>query len=93
MVCDILEVSALIVLSTDLSADFMRDVQEFAKILYVAGATELESRKVGHADPNTDFNPYQLMVHANGACVELLFWSIREESGEFVFFYFYKIYF
>ncbi|BFZ04518.1 hypothetical protein BsWGS_07556 [Bradybaena similaris] len=66
----------------DLSADFMKEVQEFAKQLFLAGQSDLESKPSNHTfhERLTDFNPYQLLVHANGACVDLLFWSIREES-------------
>lgn len=61
----------------------MKEVQEFAKQLYLAGQSDLESKPSAHnfSERLTDFNPYQLLVHANGACVDLLFWSIREESG------------
>ncbi|XP_012945848.1 phosphatidylinositol 4-kinase alpha, partial [Aplysia californica] len=66
----------------DLSADFMNEVQEFVKVLYRAGQSDLENRPASHGQQErlTDFNPYQLMVYANGACVDLMFWSIREES-------------
>ena len=55
----------------------------------MAGQAELQSKpsassgmSVGGGEHKiTEFNPYQLLVHANGACVDLLFWSIKEESG------------
>uniref|UniRef100_A0A2C9JIA0 1-phosphatidylinositol 4-kinase n=1 Tax=Biomphalaria glabrata TaxID=6526 RepID=A0A2C9JIA0_BIOGL len=66
----------------DLPADFMKEVQDFVKGLYQAGQADLDSKPSNHnlREKLTDFNPYQLLVHANGACVDLLFWSIREES-------------
>ncbi|XP_059147060.1 phosphatidylinositol 4-kinase alpha-like [Physella acuta] len=66
----------------DLPVEFMKEVQDFVKGLYQAGQFDLESKPSNHAlkEKLTDFNPYQLLVHANGACVDLLFWSIREES-------------
>ena len=71
---------------SDLSQDFTKEVQEFCKVLYRAGHSDLEGRLASHGlhDKGTDFNPYQLMVHANGAVVDLLVWSIREESGKTV---------
>ena len=74
---------------TDLSTAFMKEVQDFVKSLYMAGQAELQSKpsssgiSVGGGEHKlTEFNPYQLLVHANGACVDLLFWSIKEESGK-----------
>ncbi|KAK3796327.1 hypothetical protein RRG08_021349 [Elysia crispata] len=72
----------------DLSPSFMKEVQDFVKSLYMAGQAELQSKpsassgmSVGGGEHKiTEFNPYQLLVHANGACVDLLFWSIKEES-------------
>ncbi|KAH9492192.1 Phosphatidylinositol 4-kinase alpha [Bulinus truncatus] len=66
----------------DLPAEFMKEVQDFVKGLFQAGQSDLESKPSNHnfKEKLTDFNPYQLLVHANGACVDLLFWSIREES-------------
>ncbi|GFO06729.1 phosphatidylinositol 4-kinase alpha-like, partial [Plakobranchus ocellatus] len=73
----------------DLPTTFMKEVQDFVKSLYVAGQAELQSKPSAASSSSsasagehriTEFNPYQLLVHANGACVDLLFWSIREES-------------
>ncbi|RUS74514.1 hypothetical protein EGW08_017721 [Elysia chlorotica] len=71
----------------DLPTCFMKEVQDFVRGLYMAGQAELQSKPSGAGisagggeNRLTEFNPYQLLVHANGACVDLLFWSIREES-------------
>ncbi|XP_041348000.1 phosphatidylinositol 4-kinase alpha-like [Gigantopelta aegis] len=63
----------------DLPATFMKDIEEFIRSVYYAGQDEFK-----HATKNKEhdksFNPQQLMVYSNAACVDLLFWAIREES-------------
>ncbi|KAK6191311.1 hypothetical protein SNE40_003034 [Patella caerulea] len=73
----------------DLPAKFMNDVQDFVKSLYESGQVDLEKKhghphdkdhRKDHDDNDHEFNPYQLTVYSNAACVDLLFWAIREIS-------------
>lgn len=67
----------------ELHASFTREVQEFVKTLYAAGQTVLQNRESGgerHSDRHT-LNPFALTVQSNVACIELLLWAIRDESG------------
>ena len=76
-------------LSTDLPAAFMREVFDFVTELYHRGQAELEHRSHSHSDKPLEFNPYSLNVHSNAACVDLLFWAIKDEAGShFVHFVF-----
>nr|KAG5713260.1 hypothetical protein BaRGS_007787 [Batillaria attramentaria] len=63
----------------DLPASFMREVFDFVTELYHSGQAELEHRPHTHNE-KLDFNPYSLNVHSNAACVDLLFWAIRDEA-------------
>ncbi|XP_046360282.2 phosphatidylinositol 4-kinase alpha-like isoform X1 [Haliotis rufescens] len=67
----------------DLPLSFMKEIEDFVKMLYQSGQHDLE-KKHAHAhkeqDKVWDFNPYQLTVYSNAACVDLLFWAIRGES-------------
>ncbi|KAK3083088.1 hypothetical protein FSP39_013642 [Pinctada imbricata] len=68
---------------TDLPTSFMQDVHEFVKNLYIQGQSELEKRPRHHrdnVDKKIDFNPYELTVLGCAACVDLLFWAVRDES-------------
>ena len=65
----------------DLPAAFMREVFDFVTELYHRGQTELEHRSHSHSDRPLEFNPYSLNVHSNAACVDLLFWAIKDEAG------------
>ena len=58
----------------------MREVFDFVTELYHTGQAELEHRPHYHNE-KLDFNPYTLNVHSNAACVDLLFWAIRDEAG------------
>ncbi|ESO97694.1 hypothetical protein LOTGIDRAFT_103639 [Lottia gigantea] len=67
----------------DLPASFMNDVQDFVKSLYHSGQVDLEKKSSHHHkdhEKDFEFNPYQLTVYSNAACVDLLFWAIREIS-------------
>ncbi|KAK7087993.1 hypothetical protein V1264_021976 [Littorina saxatilis] len=64
----------------DLPASFMREVFDFVTELYHTGQTELEHRPHSHSDKPLEFNPYSLNVHSNAACVDLLFWAIKDEA-------------
>ncbi|PVD31364.1 hypothetical protein C0Q70_06776 [Pomacea canaliculata] len=64
----------------DLPALFMREVFEFVTELYRAGQAELDKRHHSYLDQLLEFNPYSLNVHSVAACVDLLFWAIRDEA-------------
>eukprot|EP00106_Octopus_bimaculoides_P007153 XP_014774595.1 PREDICTED: phosphatidylinositol 4-kinase alpha-like isoform X3 [Octopus bimaculoides] len=66
----------------DLPASFMKEVQDFVKSLYLSGQTELQSKYQRSASDirQLHFDPYELMVCSNAACVDLLFWAVRDDS-------------
>ena len=64
----------------DLPAKFMKDIEEFIRSVYYAGQDEFKLAPKSK-EYDKSFNPQQLMVFSNAACVDLLFWAIREESG------------
>ncbi|KAL8613206.1 hypothetical protein ACOMHN_043015 [Nucella lapillus] len=64
----------------DLPSAFMREVFDFVTELYHNGQLELEHRPHSHCDRPLEFNPYSLNVHSNAACVDLLFWAIKDEA-------------
>lgn len=68
----------------DLSASFTKEVELFVKALYAIEQNELERKHHGGSekgDKRWDVNPYELTVCSSAACVDLLFWAVREESG------------
>lgn len=81
--------------STDLPAPFMKDVQDFVKILFISGQTELARQQHHqHSDPDENkrrssigfcipINAYKINVQANAAFVDLLVWASADESGLF----------
>lgn len=66
----------------DLPSSFMKEVQDFVKSLYLSGQTELQSKQQRSPAEvrHMQFDPYELMVCSNAACVDLLFWAVRDES-------------
>jgi phosphatidylinositol 4-kinase A len=71
---------------TELSTPFTKDIQEFVKQLFLNGQTEInnkqhEDHKKNEGDKNI-VNKYKINVMANAACVDLLVWAIRDETGE-----------
>ena len=71
---------------TELSTPFTKDIQEFVKQLFLNGQTEINNKQ--HEDQKKSENvgnivsKYKINVMANAACVDLLVWAIRDETGE-----------
>ena len=65
----------------DLPQSFAKDVQDFVKVLYSSGQTDLSvKQQLDHSENNT-FNVYKLIILSNAAFVDLLVWSSDELAG------------
>jgi len=75
---------------SDLAPCFIRDIQEYIKQVFTSGTVELSSRhhdsseredRMIEAGSRPTVNKFKLNVQTNAACVDILVWAAREESG------------
>ena len=61
----------------------MKEIEIFVKQLWAAGQQGLETKYHHSKELNhkLDVNPYELLVYSSAACIDLMFWSVKEESG------------
>ncbi|KAJ8312892.1 hypothetical protein KUTeg_010265 [Tegillarca granosa] len=68
----------------DLPISFMKDIQEFVSELYQSGQVEIDKKHRHHShrdgDKKWNLSPYELNILSCAACVDLLFWAVREET-------------
>lgn len=71
----------------DLPLSFMKDIQEFVSELYASGQVEIDKKHRHHShrdgDRKWDLSPYELNILSCAACVDLLFWAVKDETGLF----------
>lgn len=69
-----------------LNTQLRKEVQEFVKTMYAQGQTVLQSREHSEHDKSErrhPLQPFSLTICSNVACIELLLWAIKEDSGMF----------
>ena len=89
MNCSICLILITSILLADLPQSYTKDVQDFVKNLYSVGQTALQNKGTSWDDHHKDgdksekhtLNPFTLTIQSNVACIELLLWAIREETG------------
>ena len=81
---------------SELAPCFIRDIQEYIKQVFTSGTVELSSRhhdtseredRIMEAGSRQTVNKFKLNVQTNAACVDILVWAAREESGKLKFFH------
>jgi hypothetical protein len=62
---------------------FMTEVYEFSKAMYSSGQSDLDKHGKGskEMEKKTDFHTYEMMVLSCAACIDLMFWAVKEERG------------
>lgn len=82
----------LIIIHTELPDAFMDEVEVYIKKLWAASQLDLEKKHTHSKDTRNrvDVSPYELLVYSSAACIDLLFWSVREESGSYIRYMFEK---
>ncbi|XP_052714253.1 phosphatidylinositol 4-kinase alpha-like isoform X6 [Crassostrea angulata] len=65
----------------DMPTSFMNDVYEFSKKMYLSGQIELDKHGKGtrEVEKKMDFHTYEMMVLSCAACIDLMFWAVKEE--------------
>ncbi|KAL4223436.1 Phosphatidylinositol 4-kinase alpha [Mactra antiquata] len=66
----------------ELPDTFMDEVEVYVKRLWSSSQQDLEKKHHHNKDNKTrvDVSPYELLVFSNAACIDLMFWSVRDES-------------
>ncbi|XP_056020742.1 phosphatidylinositol 4-kinase alpha-like isoform X2 [Ostrea edulis] len=65
----------------DMPTSFMTEVHEFSRALYSSGQNDLDKHGKGtkEMEKKTDFHTYEMMVLSCAACIDLMFWAVKEE--------------
>ena len=63
----------------------MDEVEGYVKEMWSSIQLDLEKRPA-HSSKDiksrVDVSPYELLVYSGAACIDIMFWSVREESGK-----------
>ncbi|XP_078336365.1 phosphatidylinositol 4-kinase alpha-like [Crassostrea virginica] len=65
----------------EMPASFMNEVYDFSRQMYLSGQNDLDKRGKGprETEKRTDFHTYEMMVLSCAACIDLMFWAVKEE--------------
>ena len=69
---------------SDISTEFVKDIQDFIKVMYNSGQAILQNYRATSKEPgktSSTLNPSTLVMQSIVACIEVLRLAIREESG------------
>lgn len=69
----------------EMPVSFMNEVYDFSRQMYLSGQNDLDKRGKGprETEKRTDFHTYEMMVLSCAACIDLMFWAVKEERGKF----------
>ncbi|XP_052243319.1 phosphatidylinositol 4-kinase alpha-like isoform X4 [Dreissena polymorpha] len=65
----------------ELPAGFMKEIEVYVKVLWSASHQNLETMYQHLKDKrHVNIGTYELVVYSSAACIDLIFWAVREES-------------
>ena len=68
----------------------MKDVEKFAKTLWARCQSDLEQKYLLSKETHKKLDPhsYELVVYSCAACIDLMFWAVRDDTGTVDYFMF-----